>query len=219
MVNYKDQDVHLKIIKEVLDAIFNERASSDLTLKGGTALLLYYGLDRFSEDIDLDATKVNIKSIISRYCKTKGYSFNVTKDTSTVKRYMINYGDDESLKVEVSYRGKNIIESNRVNIDGVNVYTLKELLFMKIDTFLSPNRNKIRDLYDIAFIYHEAEIELTDDIIRELTRMFMHDMLDYIFYVVENHKDFIIPDTDSERILEDILYIYDDIYGDNTSNV
>jgi len=45
MKNWKED--RLKIIKEILPAL-----GDNFYLKGGTALLFYYGLDRFSEDID-----------------------------------------------------------------------------------------------------------------------------------------------------------------------
>ena len=53
MKNWKED--RLKIIKEILPAL-----GDNFYLKGGTALLFYYGLDRFSEDIDLDSTSTNM---------------------------------------------------------------------------------------------------------------------------------------------------------------
>ncbi len=48
-----------------------------MVLKGGTALLLCYGLDRFSEDLDFDAPKKfkiagRVEKILSQ--KAKGHS-------------------------------------------------------------------------------------------------------------------------------------------------
>ena len=47
----------------IMTAVASDLASLPLALKGGTALLLCYGLDRFSEDIDLDGRKkLNLRS-------------------------------------------------------------------------------------------------------------------------------------------------------------
>ncbi len=39
---------------ELMAAIARNVADTEMALKGGTALLLAYGLDRFSEDLDFD---------------------------------------------------------------------------------------------------------------------------------------------------------------------
>jgi predicted nucleotidyltransferase component of viral defense system len=48
---------HEQLMKSILKGIDD----TPLVLKGGTALLLAYGLDRFSEDLDFDAPhKLNL---------------------------------------------------------------------------------------------------------------------------------------------------------------
>jgi predicted nucleotidyltransferase component of viral defense system len=47
------QTQHVEIMRKIARS-FNE---SPMVLKGGTALLLAYGLDRYSEDLDFDSTK------------------------------------------------------------------------------------------------------------------------------------------------------------------
>ena len=46
--------------------LFLNKQTDQFVLKGGTALSLCYGLDRFSEDIDLDGRKQDIKEIVKR---------------------------------------------------------------------------------------------------------------------------------------------------------
>ena len=67
------QKQRIMVIKEILPNIKN------CVLKGGTSLLLYYNLDRFSEDIDLDSisSNPNISSDIEKIIKDAteiGYS-------------------------------------------------------------------------------------------------------------------------------------------------
>jgi predicted nucleotidyltransferase component of viral defense system len=53
------QAAHVRIMRVVVSAL----QDTPMVLKGGTALLLCYGLDRFSEDLDFDAPKkLNLES-------------------------------------------------------------------------------------------------------------------------------------------------------------
>lgn len=58
--------------------LLNKR-TDQFILKGGTALARCYGLDRFSEDIDLDGTKQDIKEITKRFCDRFGFTLRVAK--------------------------------------------------------------------------------------------------------------------------------------------
>lgn len=213
MVNFVNEGEHVTLIKDVLKSIFESNASSEIVLKGGTALLLYYGLDRFSEDIDLVASKVNIGPVIREYAISKGYTLRITTDTKTVKRYMLDYGEDSSLKIEVSYRG-DIDWENVKEFEKVNVYSPTKLMVMKVNAFLSPTWNKIRDLYDIAYLFYDYEVELTQQVVERLTDMFAYENLEYIDQLIDNHKDPIIPVKDLERLRESMYSIYSYIYED-----
>src|SRR3990167_1204869 len=61
-LNPKDE-AHERLMRSILKGI----GDTPLVLKGGTALLLAYGLSRFSEDLDFDAPhKLNLESRIQR---------------------------------------------------------------------------------------------------------------------------------------------------------
>ena len=61
----KDRDTHKNFMKQILLEINRRELPS--YLKGGTSLLLCHGLDRFSEDIDLNSEKkFNLESIIKQ---------------------------------------------------------------------------------------------------------------------------------------------------------
>lgn len=124
-------------------------------LKGGTALRACYGLDRFSEDIDLDAPRKTTSprhffSVVNQFCKKYKYTFRKAKDTATVGRVFINYGSEKPLKIEVSYR-EETIDSQAITIKyGFQVYTIPYLAVLK--AYAYRPRDKIRNLYDISFI-------------------------------------------------------------------
>lgn len=148
------QKKRIDVIKKILPCL-----GENYILKGGTALYLYYGLDRFSEDIDLDSKgKLNFLNNISSLCKRENWNITIKKDTETVFRVMIDYNSKNSrgdypLKIEVSSRNKKLLNMGSLsykNIEGVNVYDVSEIINMKMSAF--DNRDKIRDLYDLAYL-------------------------------------------------------------------
>lgn len=156
------QIIHGKVIRSFLHAL---NASSDkYILKGGTALMLCYGLNRFSEDIDLDSTdRKTIRSVVEKFCKENGYSFRVGKDTATTLRLLIHYDDSTPLKVEVSFRRKNLSFKDTAVINGILVYGINALCTMKTNAYQS--RDKIRDLFDLSFIINKYFNDLNESVL------------------------------------------------------
>lgn len=67
---------HVQFMSEIAKSI----SDSPTVLKGGTALLLAYGLDRYSEDLDFDSTKqLNLQKRINDSAKNS---------ILTLKRYI-----------------------------------------------------------------------------------------------------------------------------------
>ena len=96
------RNLHLEIMKDFVQFINNK--SSKFILKGGTSLMLYYNLDRFSEDLDFDSTDtkffVYVNEFVRQYSKKYvGLTYRNAKDTDTVKRALIHYGNIKPLKV------------------------------------------------------------------------------------------------------------------------
>ncbi len=155
------EDKHYKVITSFLKFL-NEK-SDDFILKGDTALLTCYNLDRFSEDIDLDArNNRNLEKLVEDFCNKYQYKYNVKKDTNTTKRFFIEYSDNSKLKIEVSYRRNKIEENELTKINGILVYNINELGVMKTSAYMG--RNKIRDLYDLCFIVNNYWDKLSEDV-------------------------------------------------------
>jgi len=124
------QKAHDQTIVDFLKYI--NSVSDNFILKGGTALAQCYKLDRFSEDINLDATKENIIPHIVNFANLRNFRLCVTKDTSTVKECFLDYGNIEKpLKIEVSYRNKFIDPGDVTLINGIKVYNVNILAQMK----------------------------------------------------------------------------------------
>lgn len=146
--------------------IARSAAELPLALKGGTALLLCYGLDRYSEDLDFDGNKkVNLAGRIARVLAAGGgrdAAVEATKDTNTVQRLRVLYegaGGPGRLKVETSYRD-GFDPAETVLVDGVRTYRASRLIGMKVDAFL--DRTAARDLYDLRFLAERHRGEFSE---------------------------------------------------------
>ena len=151
------QAEHLEVMTEICH-FFNSKGLP-MVLKGGTALKLCYGLDRFSEDLDFDCAKSlnlesSIQAVFAQLGKTKQYLRNpdisVTKDTQTVKRYRIIYADDINLKLETSLRGTPN-DDDLVELNGILTYKIEKLIQQKLRAL--NGRTAARDLHDVIYLY------------------------------------------------------------------
>lgn len=199
MQNQKLQ--HDGVIKAFLKELNSN--TSQFVLKGGTALKQCYNLDRFSEDIDLDAVNVNIKGIVKNFCQKNNYDFIVKKDTALVKRYMINY-EAQKLKIEVSYRRKNIPEDECTTLNNIRVYKINPLTVMKATAY--AGRDKIRDLYDLSFICEKYFSELTEPTKLILQNVVQYKGIEQCDYLLKTQKDNLV---DENKLVDKFLNMYE----------
>jgi len=158
----------------------------ELIFKGGTALFFFYGLDRFSEDLD--------------FTQTKQYNYNQLKDTISDIFTILNVNHEikkgksirgKALKVKAEgplYKGPlstsvvSIEISERKDIvlkpdikemvpmyDDLRPFTIpvmkkEEILAEKVRALIT--RKRARDLYDIAFLL-KKEADWKDDLINK----------------------------------------------------
>ena len=129
------------------------RTGDNFVLKGGTALLLAYGLPRFSTDLDFDGrhTSIDMTPALRAGADAAGVpvrNLRTAKNTWAVRRYMLHYRDDvmKPLKVEISYRqGDNIDEDDVTTINGIRTYNLDKLTTLKIDALVKVIHRGLRD--------------------------------------------------------------------------
>ena len=198
------RDIHYKVIIDFLQYL--NKKTDIFILKGGTSLLACYNLDRFSEDIDLDAKgNKNIKKIIEDFCKLHNYEYRIAKDTETVKRFMIKYDTIEKpLKIEISYRRKDIKKEEFTKIKGILVYKINEICLMKASAY--SGRDKIRDLYDICFICNNYWDELSEDVKSFIRVAVEYKGIEQFEFIIKDQKDELI---DNKKLEEDFLKMYD----------
>jgi predicted nucleotidyltransferase component of viral defense system len=201
MINWRKQ--HGEVILSFM-AHLNAK-TDNFVLKGGTALYLCYNLDRFSEDIDLDGREKGLVPLVEEYCTLNGYAYRVAKDTAMVERCFINYGNDgRPLKVEASYRRAEIPTNEIKMINGIRVYGIEPLCVMKTSAY--AGRDKIRDLYDIAFICNNYYDQLSLPTIALLRSSVEYKGIEQFDYVVRNQPDELI---DNDKLADDFLKMYE----------
>lgn len=218
----KKEILHKQIMQAICEVIQEE--GKPLVLKGGTSLLLGYGLQRFSEDLDFDLTtslrgKLNVESICKAAVKKlagKGIkvtldSFKDLKDTETTHRCrpIFSAGEDVPpfpIKIEISSRS--IPDPGEIGtVNGISMYSVREIARLKLLAACEDEtrryRTTARDLHDLAFIAKNWESELPPEIIRQLEEFFADPA-----YLMERYEDAYTADPLLEgRLFEDLSII------------
>ncbi|OIO23594.1 hypothetical protein AUJ65_03425 [Candidatus Micrarchaeota archaeon CG1_02_51_15] len=174
----------------VLYAIYS-RIADELVFKGGTALFFFYGLGRFSEDLDFTATaKVDYSQLANSITSTLG----VLGIRNEVKEKKPLAGRNIKIKAEGPlYRGglsqaivdMDVSERNDVVLKpevkevvpiyddlrpfSVPVMNREEIAAEKIRAILK--RVKARDLYDLAFLIKKG-VNLDSGLVNEKMRFY-----------------------------------------------
>lgn len=201
---------HRKIMEEFI--LYLNNSSNRFILKGGTSLMLCYGLTRFSEDIDLDGFDKNLFNIVDNFIYYMSITYNyiltyrMAKDTDTVKRALIHYNGEKPLKVEVSYRRKTVEDYEYTCINNILVYNIENLMIMKINAF--SHRDKIRDLFDIVYIFSNYKSSLSTITINALRDAVAFKGLEQFDYLIKDQED---PFIDNDILMEGFLGMYYDL--------
>ena len=169
-----NKDKHKYYMAQILGLIFRDKHLSQLlAFKGGTAMMFFHGLPRFSTDLDfnlLDASCeqevfVSVRNILARFGKI---------DDEAIKHYgillVLNYGSGERmLKVEISNRqyANHYEIRNLAGID-IRVMTMPDMFAHKLCAM--GERISPRDIFDCwYFLYHHTSIN--EQIVVERTGM------------------------------------------------
>lgn len=167
-----DKNKHKLYMAQILSLIFKDKELCNaLAFKGGTALMFFHNLNRFSTDLDfnllvpekLDMVYDKVRSILTRFG---------TIDDEAKKLYgpvlVVNYGKGERmLKVEISTRQyPNHYEMLSLAGTYIRVMTMPDMFAHKLCAMgerLSP-----RDIYDVWFFLHN-HTAINEDIVRSRT--------------------------------------------------
>lgn len=163
-----DKNKHKLYMAQILSLIFKDKDLCNvMAFKGGTSLMFFHGLNRFSTDLDfniLDTDKIDmvydkVRAILIRFG---------TIDDEAKKLFgpvlVLNYGKGERmLKVEISQRQyPNHYEMRSLVGTDIRVMTMPDMFAHKLCAMgerLSP-----RDIFDVCF-FLQKHTEINEEII------------------------------------------------------
>jgi predicted nucleotidyltransferase component of viral defense system len=156
-----DKNKHKFLMMQILKDVFSDKLlSSCLAFKGGTSLMFFYGLKRFSVDLDfnlLDCTKQHpvyekLLDIASKYGTIKD-----EQEKFFGPLIVLDYGKGENkLKIEVSNREYgNHYEIK--NLLGINIPMMQkpDMFAHKLCALLDRDGMTGRDVYDCYFFLND----------------------------------------------------------------
>ena len=169
-----DINKHRYFMMQVLLAIFRHpQLSQLLAFKGGTSLMLFHGLTRFSTDLDFNLLDASKSEFVYNELHKLLLKFGTIDDEAN-KFYgpilVLNYGSGERmLKVEVSNREyPNHYEIRSLLGTDIRVMTLSDMFAHKLCAL--GERITPRDIYDVWF-FLQKHVEINAEIVQLRTNM------------------------------------------------
>jgi len=188
---------HKNILVKILKDIYTDPAiSTILGFKGGTAAAFFYGLDRFSVDVDidlLDAGKEDdvfkrVKAILENYGKlrqARKKRFNIL--------YVLSYDDKDinaqNVKVEINRRefGSKYEVRSFLGI-SMNVMAKEDMAAHKLCAMYERIGKTNRDIFDVQF-FLSRDWPVNRKIIEERTGMTYKEFLEKCVAALEKFDD------------------------------
>ena len=173
---------HKVVLLQILREIFGDAdLAGKLVFKGGTCLLLFHGLDRFSTDLDFDLRdcvteidRVRITKILGKYLKLeqdyeKHFTYYWTGS------YKSGY---QHVKVEINKRRWPQAIENK-DFYGMTIPTLasEKMFAHKLCAIMDRKTLQNRDLYDAYFMFSKG-FSIDDEIIRLRTGLSTREYLE-----------------------------------------
>ncbi|MEK7664731.1 MAG: nucleotidyl transferase AbiEii/AbiGii toxin family protein [Patescibacteria group bacterium] len=195
-----NKEKHQLIMGRILQDIYSDTAIASLIgLKGGTCAYFFYGLPRFSVDLDFDLFSINeetqkivfekVKSILIKYGEIKN---------SRIKHFtifsLLSYGDaDHNIKVEINIRilMPNLKENYELKeYLGISMLAAKKdyLFASKLIALTLRSETAMRDIYDIWF-FAKNNWDININVVKARTGKSIREYLADCITVVERVKD------------------------------
>lgn len=156
-----NRDLHKNVFVVILKEIYSDTLlRTRLGFKGGTAAMFFYGLSRFSVDLDFnlldpekkEAVFERLKEILPKYG-----NMIQAEDKYNTLFFLLSYKKGERrLKVEISKRQLQFEYAPR-NFLGIPMLVMKEedMAAGKLSALLTRKKYAMRDLFDMWFFLKE----------------------------------------------------------------
>lgn len=192
-----DKKKHEQILKNILRDIYTTTdLEARLIFKGGSCLYLFYGLDRFSIDLDFNLTAKDFNYQLITNILTKYLTLSDQMNKYFTWIWLGSYEKGKAkVKVEINKRDYPDKYSNK-DFYGITVPTLSPDCMFAHKLCAITDRKKLqnRDLYDAHFMFTK-QFEINEEIIKIRTGKTIKE---YFAYLV----DFIGKKVKTNTILE-----------------
>lgn len=155
-----DTAKHKNILVKILKDIYADATISPaLGFKGGTAATFFYGLDRFSVDLDFDLLYVEKEILVFERVKAILEKYGTLKEARTKRfnlLYVLSYSDKninaQNVKVEINRRefGSRYTVESFLGI-SMQVMVKEDMVAHKLCAMLERIGKTNRDIFDVQF--------------------------------------------------------------------
>jgi predicted nucleotidyltransferase component of viral defense system len=177
-----DSNKHKMYLTQILTDIYSDRELAvNLGFKGGTAAMLFYGLPRFSVDLDFNLLDKNcaekvyqkVKKIVLKYGKIHDEAQKFYGDLLALD---YEYGE-RNLKIDISHRTEND-EYVIKNLLGINIKTMEisDMFSHKLVALLGRKEFAERDIFDCWYFMKE-KTPVNQQIVENLTGKILSEYL------------------------------------------
>lgn len=189
-----DINKHKFYLVQILKDIYSDsELANSLGFKGGTALMFFYDLPRFS--VDLDFNLLNLKLNDTVYQKVRKIALKYGSIHDEAKKYygniiVLDYGINErKLKIEISNRWQND-DYEIKNLLGINikVMTLKNMFSHKLCALTDRSSIVNRDIFDCWF-FMTRHTPVKESIIEQRTNKKLSGYLQECIQAIEKMPD------------------------------
>jgi predicted nucleotidyltransferase component of viral defense system len=189
-----DINKHKYFLVRILKDIYSDiELTNCLGFKGGTAMMFFYGLPRFSVDLDFNLTNPEKEEIVYKKVRQILLKYGRIHDEA-IKYYgpivVLDYGSGErKLKVEISnrqfdnhYEIKNLLGIN------IKVMILPDMFAHKLCALLDRNAITNRDIFDCWF-FMDKQSPVNKHIVETRMNIPYEDYLQKCIDTLEDMKD------------------------------
>ena len=168
-----DKQKHKLYMAQILSLVFKDKDLCNvLGFKGGTALMFFHNLPRFSTDLDFNLLDMSKQDVAYNKVRQILLRFGTIDDEAKKLNgpiLVLNYGKGERmLKVEISNRQyDNHYDTKNLAGTDIRVLTIPDMFAHKLCAMgerLSP-----RDVFDVWFFLQQMHANINENIINERT--------------------------------------------------
>ncbi len=189
--------VHKEILLRILRDIYSDESIGPLLgFKGGTAAYLFYGLDRFSVDLDFDLLGAAKEEYVFNRVKKIISEYGTIKD-ARIKRFnlffLLSYSDKkegaQNIKIEINRRGFDSCYKIK-SFMGIpmNVAVQEDMFACKLMAMYERLGRTNRDIYDVWF-FGKNMWPINRKIVEKKSKMAYGEFLDKILKKLEKFNN------------------------------